>query len=108
MAAWSELRQSLEVEKPATAPDSQKQGTSPQAPEAECTTGCNTEDDEDEQDTYSSYFFRRNYIVDGMTDTTDTDGIDRTTTYFPSAARLRKRIVKRFEEFRNAGEGSVR
>jgi len=96
MAAWSELRQFLESDKrPAgqdIATDDQRQG--------DCKPNCNSnsEDDEDD-DTYSSYFFRRNYVLDAMTDTTDTDGVDR-TTYFPSAARLRKRIVKRIEEFR--------
>jgi len=46
-----------------------------------------------------SFLFRRNqrYVMGDLTDTTDTDG-DR-GGYFPSAARLRQRIVNKINEF---------
>ena len=67
-------------------------------------SSCSTDDEDADVDSgragTMSFLFRRNqrYVMDkDFTDTTDTDG-DR-GGYFPSAARLRQRIVNKINEF---------
>lgn len=103
MAAWSELQQFLETDKRHPSGDQIKNKLTTRRNKSKESSD-EEEDDEDELDSggaCTSFLFRRNYryVMDrDLTDTTDTDG-DRGGSYFPSAARLRQRIVSKITEF---------
>jgi len=115
MAAWSELQQFLETDKTKLSGEesfSHEQTTdhdlshsSKPSSHRGVRTGnqndseCDESDCEDASgiDSTKPFFNWQNRWNDGYTDTTDTDN---EKSYFPAASRLRRRLVKRFEEFR--------
>jgi len=109
MAAMSELCQFLEVDDKRPTGDnnissrSKSKVTKSSSRDSQMIDSCSSDDDADIDSggaCATSFFFKRNYryVMHGdLTDTTDTDG-DR-GGYFPSAARLRQRIVSKINEF---------
>lgn len=120
MAAMSELCQFLDEKKPKEGADGtevvgakgpngeivtrkNKLGKSTSRDSQIISSSGSSDDDDADVDSggATSFFFKRNYryVMDrDLTDTTDTDG-DR-GGYFPSAARLRQRIVSKISEFK--------